>query len=70
MSLNVNQRVEKHRERLRKLGLRPLQIWVPDTRRKDFAEECKRQSMLLKDDSQEKEILEMIESIYDDNDWK
>lgn len=70
MSLNINQRVEKHRKRLRALGLRPVQIWVPDTRRKDFAEECKRQSILIKHDPQEKEILGIIESIFDDTDWK
>ena len=27
-------------------GLRPVQIWVPDTRRPDFKEECRRQSRL------------------------
>lgn len=27
-------------------GLRPVQIWVPDTRRPDFAEECRRQCLL------------------------
>jgi len=27
-------------------GLRPVQIWVPDTRRPDFAEECRRQSLI------------------------
>ena len=28
-------------------GLRPVQIWVPDTRRPDFAEECRRQCLLV-----------------------
>lgn len=28
-------------------GLRPVQIWVPDTRRPDFAAECRRQSLLV-----------------------
>lgn len=42
----VNARVRKHREALRKAGLRPIQIWVPDTRRPDFAEACRRQSRL------------------------
>ncbi|WP_242464354.1 antitoxin MazE family protein [Thiococcus pfennigii] len=28
-------------------GLRPVQIWVPDTRRPGFAEECRRQSHLV-----------------------
>lgn len=43
---NVNARVQKHRDALRMAGLRPVQIWVPDTRRPDFAEECRRQSLL------------------------
>ncbi|MBN2886671.1 MAG: antitoxin MazE family protein [Chromatiaceae bacterium] len=41
---HVNARVQKQRDALRKSGLRPVQIWVPDTRRPDFAEECRRQS--------------------------
>jgi hypothetical protein len=44
---NVNTRVQKHREALRQAGLRPVQIWVPDTRRPGFAQECRRQSLLL-----------------------
>lgn len=44
---HVNQRVQKHRDALRAAGLRPIQIWVPDTRRAGFAEECYRQSMLV-----------------------
>jgi hypothetical protein len=43
---HVNLRVQKHRDALRMAGLRPVQIWVPDTRRADFAEECRRQSRL------------------------
>ncbi len=44
--VHVNSRVQKHRDALRMAGLRPVQIWVPDTRRPDFAEECRRQSRL------------------------
>lgn len=43
---HVNSRVQKHRDALRMAGLRPVQIWVPDTRRLNFAEECRRQSRL------------------------
>jgi len=32
---------------LRAAGLRPVQIWVPDTSRPGFAEECRRQSLLV-----------------------
>ncbi|MBK1629583.1 hypothetical protein CKO31_02270 [Thiohalocapsa halophila] len=45
-STHVNTRVQKHRAALRRAGLRPVQIWVPDTRREGFAEECRRQSRL------------------------
>jgi hypothetical protein len=44
---HVNARVQKHRNALRMAGLRPVQIWVPDTRRPDFAEECRRQCRLV-----------------------
>ncbi|AVO42452.1 antitoxin MazE family protein [Simplicispira suum] len=43
---HVNSRVQKHRDALRMAGLRLVQIWVPDTRRPDFAQECRRQSLL------------------------
>ena len=43
---DVNTRVQKHRDALRAAGLRPVQIWVPDTRRPDFAQDCRRQSRL------------------------
>ncbi|MBU0791583.1 MAG: antitoxin MazE family protein [Gammaproteobacteria bacterium] len=46
-STHVNTRVQKHRDSLRMAGLRPVQIWVPDTRRPDFAEECRRQCLLV-----------------------
>jgi len=44
MPMPVGARVRKRREVLRSAGLRPVQIWVPDTRRPGFAEECRRQS--------------------------
>lgn len=42
-SATVNERVQKHRDALRMAGLRPVQIWVPDTRNPHFASECARQ---------------------------
>lgn len=47
MPTPVSQRVQKHRDALRAAGLRPIQIWVPDTRRPGFAEECRRQSRVV-----------------------
>ena len=36
--------MREHRERLRKKGLRPIQIWVPDVRSPAFRSEAHRQS--------------------------
>jgi len=47
MPTPVNERVKKRREAMRAAGLRPVQIWVPDSRRAGFAEECRRQSRLV-----------------------
>ncbi len=43
----VAMRVRKRRDELRKARLRPVQIWVPDTRRPGFAEECRRQALVV-----------------------
>lgn len=64
------ERVHKHREKLRRKGLCPLQIWVPDTRRPGFAEECKRQSRLVEHDPQEKEHLEFLDEASDREGWE
>ena len=47
MPTPIRQRVQKRREALRAAGLRPLQIWVPDTRRSGFQEECNRQARVV-----------------------
>jgi hypothetical protein len=40
-------KVRAHRERLRRRGLRPIQIWVPDVRSPRFVREARRQSRLV-----------------------
>jgi len=66
----IAERVQKHRKNLRKSGLRPVQIWVPDTRRKGFAAECRRQSLLLRKDPHEVETIRWMEEIADRDGWK
>jgi hypothetical protein len=60
------ERVRRHRARLRAQGLRPIQLWVPDTRDPEFIEEVRRQSLLLRDDPAEDEIMDFIEAIQAD----
>jgi Protein of unknown function (DUF3018) len=44
---STRERVRQHRERLRRQGLRPLQIWVPDVRAPEFIAEAHRQSVAI-----------------------
>ena len=63
-------RVQKHRAGLRAAGLRPVQIWVPDTRSICFADECRRQSLALQDDPQETEMANWLEAAADTKGWE
>jgi hypothetical protein len=47
MSSKSRDKVRKHRARLRRQGLRPIQIWVPDVRTKAFARDAHRQSLAV-----------------------
>jgi hypothetical protein len=70
MSTSTSERVQKHRAALRASGLRPVQIWVPDTRRAGFAEECRRQSQLLLGDTHEQETTDWLEAAGDREGWQ
>ena len=63
-------RVQKHRAGLRAAGLRPVQIWVPDTRSIGFADECRRQSLALQDDPQETDMVNWLEAAADNKGWE
>lgn len=63
----ISDRVRRHRDGLRAAGLRPVQIWVPDTRRPGFAEECRRQSKLAAiADAADRDLLEFLDAALED----
>ena len=71
----VSLRVQKRRKALRLAGLRPVQIWVPDTRLEGFSEACKRQSRLVAEAERHAEDNEVLESLFeqslkDMSDWR
>ena len=70
MRTSTSARVQKHRAALRESGLRPVQIWVPDTRRPGFAEECRRQSLLLQADAHEQETIDWVDAAADREGWQ
>jgi hypothetical protein len=70
MPISVNSRVNKRRAVQRQAGLRPVQLWVADTRQPSFAVECRRQSESLRGDSQENEMLDWIEKASSVEGWE
>jgi hypothetical protein len=56
-------KVRAHRSRLRKQGLRPVQIWVPDVRSKAFAHAAHLQSLAVAKSPHAKEDQDFIDAI-------
>lgn len=71
MPTPTSERVQKRREALRAAGLRPVQIWVPDTRRPGFTAECRRQVALLAEaDHLNTELSDFMDAALADlDDW-
>lgn len=61
--LTPKEKQNRYRKRLRRKGLRPVQIWVPDTRAEGFADECRRQARFAARSTQEKRALDFISEI-------
>lgn len=56
-------KVQEHRDRLRAQGLRPIQIWVPDTRSPTFAAQASRQSLLVASSPQASDDQSFVDAI-------
>lgn len=59
-------RVANYPQRMRAAGLRPVQIWVPDTRSPGFAEKCHRQACAVAaSDPAGDELMRFVASVYE-----
>ncbi|MCC6471487.1 MAG: antitoxin MazE family protein [Alphaproteobacteria bacterium] len=58
-------KVARYRARLRRQGLRPVQIWVPDTRAPRFAAEAHRQSRAAAASRHARRDMDFVEAIGD-----
>ena len=60
------QRMADYRKRMRAAGLRPVQIWVPDTKSQEFIERARRAAQAIaKHDPAGDEWIEIIEAIIE-----
>jgi hypothetical protein len=71
MTSSSIQRVHRRRRKLREQGLRPVQIWVPDTRAPGFAEEALRQGRLVgatyAEGGEDADLLDFVERMFDED---
>ena len=63
------EKVRAYRARMRRKGMKLIQIWVPDPKSPYFAAEARRQSRLIANSPSEKEDQAFIDSITD-WDWE
>jgi hypothetical protein len=70
MGASVKLRVKKHREQLRASGLRPVQLWLPDTSLPSYRFKCERESASLHNDPNEAELESWIAEIAETEEWQ
>jgi hypothetical protein len=58
-------KVRAHRARLRAMGLRPVQIWVPDVRSAAFAAKARRQSLAVAKSARARADQAFIDAVSD-----
>ena len=58
--------MRQYRERLRRQGLRPIQIWVPDVNAPEFVREAHRQSALVAAGDQERDDQAFVDAVSSD----
>jgi hypothetical protein len=56
-------KVQRHRNRLRALGLRPIQLWVPNVRSAEFRAEAHRQSLAVAASDLERDDQAFIDAV-------
>lgn len=64
-SKSSRDKVQAHRERLRRQGLRPIQIWVPDVRAPSFEAKAHRQSLAVAKSPHAKADQDFIDAVSD-----
>ncbi len=67
-SASSRDKVRRHRAKLRRQGLRPIQIGVPDTRSPKFAAEARRQSRLVAQSPHAREDQAFVDAISEFSD--
>jgi len=63
-------RVQKHRDKMKAAGLKPVTIWVPDVNAPGFKEEIARAIEIINADAESQRVMEEMLALSDFSDWK
>ncbi len=63
-------RVQKHRDKLRAAGLKPVTIWVPDVNAPGFQEKIDRAIAIINADQESQRVMDEMLALADFSDWK
>lgn len=64
---SLRDKIRAHRECLRRQGLRPIQIWVPDVRSRSFKAQAHRQSLAVAESDLAADDQAFIDAISEPN---
>ena len=63
-------RVQKHRDKMKAAGLKPVTIWVPDVNAPGFREQIARAIEVINADADSQRVMEEMLALSDFSDWK
>jgi hypothetical protein len=63
-------RVQKHRDKMKAAGLKPVTIWVPDVNAPGFKERIAREIEIINADADSQRVMEEMLALADFSDWK
>jgi hypothetical protein len=67
---DVAKRVQKHRDKMKAAGLKPVTIWVPDVNAPGFKERIAREIEIINADAESQRVMEEMLALADFSDWK
>jgi hypothetical protein len=63
-------RVQKHRDKMKAAGLKPVTIWVPDVNAPGFKAQIARAVEVINADADSQRVMEEMLALSDFSDWK
>lgn len=64
------ERVRRHRDKMKAMGLKPVTLWVPDVDTLEFKEQIARAVEVINADEESLRVLEGMQELGDFSDWR